>query len=722
VPEPSLLAVPRQRVPERLWRYAPAAACLLAAVFLELTAFNLPFYNSLLAGPEIAVAPERIRMTDIDYQSDTGAFRPLSKNATIELTGFDEPVYTIYVQPAFRPGRDVQMIELKYDDMDATDRSGGTFKLVRDLDQNNYLSPAFLGDVRRIFLRFDSPEVNADITAIVLNRTVPLRFNGVRVILLSGCALGAYVFFRRRLWRVRRHTDSVVQKRVNTAVVAGLVLFAGSAVTLTTDLGPTFGDSVDAVMTTHSDRYSRLVDALQAGQVSLLEAPSQSLLDAERPYDINYRASHGVSYLWDYAFYDGKYYIYFGIVPVVTLFLPYKILTGDYLSARFATFLYGAAAAIFLYLFWSRFAARHFRHVPYVLYLLGFLTLYLSTQTLHLLWQPGDLEMPVAAAQAFAFAGLYFALRGAGEQRRQRQTAYFAAAAGGLALAVGCRPTFVFASALLLVFIVQALGARAPETAPGPAADGAGGRLARLSAAVRAHHRLLIATAIPYVVVAAGLMAYNYARFDSVFEFGASYQLTVGNAGVYTATSPLGTLTKAWYGVVAYLFNGYDVRAVFPFVAIDGSIDLTGFHGYLYTYRPLGLFGLPAMWALVLAPLAWRTLRRWRQRPAAWLVATAVPLGAVWLVVDTLMGGLHARYAADFLWLFGLAAVISLFTVNQLLERRRGLRGPTLAVCSGLLLATVVILTLVGVSAEFNWFEANHPYFYGRIVNLFKLW
>ena len=65
-----------------------------------------------------------------------------------------------------------------------------------------------------------------------------------------------------------------------------------------------------------------LVDAFEAGQVSLLREAEQPLLELENPYDWSQRLESGVDYAWDHLLYEGKYYSYYGIAPVVTLFLP----------------------------------------------------------------------------------------------------------------------------------------------------------------------------------------------------------------------------------------------------------------------------------------------------------------------------------------------------------------------------------------------------------------
>ncbi len=79
-----------------------------------------------------------------------------------------------------------------------------------------------------------------------------------------------------------------------------------------------------------------LVDAFEAGQVSLLREAEQPLLELENPYDWSQRLESGVDYAWDHLLYEGKYYSYYGIAPVVTLFLPYHLITDHYFPSVWA--------------------------------------------------------------------------------------------------------------------------------------------------------------------------------------------------------------------------------------------------------------------------------------------------------------------------------------------------------------------------------------------------
>ena len=39
----------------------------------------------------------------------------------------------------------------------------------------------------------------------------------------------------------------------------------------------------------------------------------------------------GEWYNWDHAYYKGKYYVYFGVVPAILFYLPYYVITGTHL-------------------------------------------------------------------------------------------------------------------------------------------------------------------------------------------------------------------------------------------------------------------------------------------------------------------------------------------------------------------------------------------------------
>ncbi len=72
--------------------------------------------------------------------------------------------------------------------------------------------------------------------------------------------------------------------------------------------------------------------AMAHGQLYLDEEPPQWLQDMADPYDKGARdeaqKETGEPYLFDVAYHDGHYYVYFGVVPVVLFYLPFYLLTG----------------------------------------------------------------------------------------------------------------------------------------------------------------------------------------------------------------------------------------------------------------------------------------------------------------------------------------------------------------------------------------------------------
>ena len=73
----------------------------------------------------------------------------------------------------------------------------------------------------------------------------------------------------------------------------------------------------------HRDQYERMAQSILNGHLYLeYEDVDPRLSEMENPYDPQARKELGIYYHWDHAFYNGKYYMYFGIVPVFLLFLP----------------------------------------------------------------------------------------------------------------------------------------------------------------------------------------------------------------------------------------------------------------------------------------------------------------------------------------------------------------------------------------------------------------
>ena len=75
--------------------------------------------------------------------------------------------------------------------------------------------------------------------------------------------------------------------------------------------------------------YNLLIDGFRAGKLSLDVEVPPALKALPDPYDPVQNAPYRMH---DVSYYKGAYYLYFGVTPAATLFWPYRVLTGKYLS------------------------------------------------------------------------------------------------------------------------------------------------------------------------------------------------------------------------------------------------------------------------------------------------------------------------------------------------------------------------------------------------------
>ena len=121
----------------------------------------------------------------------------------------------------------------------------------------------------------------------------------------------------------------------------------------------------------HRDQYERMAQSILNGHLYLeYEDVDPRLSEMENPYDPQARKELGIYYHWDHAFYNGKYYMYFGIVPVVLLFLPYQLLTGNALTTYKATQIFTVGTILAIFALFDFLRKKFFPKMPFDLYLI----------------------------------------------------------------------------------------------------------------------------------------------------------------------------------------------------------------------------------------------------------------------------------------------------------------------------------------------------------------
>lgn len=324
-----------------------------------------------------------------------------------------------------------------------------------------------------------------------------------------------YVFLCWALWITRpsSHIHEIsLEDRNNThgfvskLIVCLLTIFA---CTLPMNLSPIWnGEIAD-----YRDQYEKIAASFLHGHLYFEEEVNPLLQEMENPYDFHARVDQGVNeYHWDHAYYKGHLYMYFGVVPAITFFVPYLYLTGNNLTTYHATQFYVAFYILGLFLLFHLLARLFFKTISLLAYL-SLSVVFSVISVVYIVATPAMYCTAQSAALCFMLWGLLFYVKAVWDVETERQTikwALFGAICG--ALAFGCRPTIALANVVALPLALVFF------------------RKYGLTIHKLLHFSIIL---LPYLLIGMALMWYNNARFDNPLEFGQSYQLTIADQSLY---------------------------------------------------------------------------------------------------------------------------------------------------------------------------------------------
>ena len=327
------------------------------------------------------------------------------------------------------------------------------------------------------------------------------------------------------------------------------------------------------------DYYNLLVEGLAEGHLYMkAHVDPVLLLPAEqRPA--------GYEYLLDASLYRGHYYLYFGITPALTVFLPFRLLTGLELNQLAAVGAQGAAAFLaglaLLVVLRRRLAPEAGRWALAA----SALAWGLGSALPVTLRKPQMYEVAVTAGLAWSTAFLLCTVLAV--LRPGRAARWLALASLCAGLAVGSRPDLLLGAAVLggvLAWLVWS-AAKAGTLTPSRA-------------------RKWVAAAIgPAALCGAGLMLYNHLRFGDPLEFGHRYQMGSSAVDFFSTR-------YFWHNLQMYYLTPPAAGWIFPFFAQG-----------VEKARPVGYIGIEPLHGQFLC-LAWFALlagaaAAWRWRTGA---------------------------------------------------------------------------------------------------------
>lgn len=404
----------------------------------------------------------------------------------------------------------------------------------------------------------------------------------------------------------------------------------------------------------YNDYYNHLVSGFVKGHLHMDVPVSPGLMALPDPYDPAQNEPHRMT---DASYYQGHYYLYFGVAPAVTLLLPYRLLTGEFLPTPWAIVIFcgiGFVAASTLFCLIGR---RFFPDAPAWTAPLGVLILGIGSTAAVLTRRPFFWELASAGGFAFsmlALLSLYLASMEADPMTRPSRGGRFAKAIGPsgwmaaaglfLGLAVASRPTYVFACPLLAIPLV--LRARS---------NGIG----------RGWWRMALAGGSTVACVGVALMAYNYARFDNPFETGHNYLLSIA----YESKVKLFAPAHFWFNARMYytLPGAWSWQAPY-FAPVPVTREQMPEHFYTVD-DPFGILPVfPVAVFAALAPLALVRRSAQDRRYLAAVLAAVTGLYAVGTAVILLYVATIPRYAVDFFPALMLLVVVGILAATRLVS------------------------------------------------------
>lgn len=443
------------------------------------------------------------------------------------------------------------------------------------------------------------------------------------------------------------------------------------------------------------DYYNLLARGFSKGSLALDLEVSEALKTAENPWDSTKRPPGSAPA--DVTYFGGKFYLYFGVVPVVLVIWPFQLLTGVDLPLVYVVIGFCLGAYFILARLWLRIVWDHFPGASRWTELGGLWVLGLAGGLLSLARRGSIWEMPIAAGQCFTAATVFAAYRAMHVKRPAR---WLIAAGVLLGLAVGSRPTLAVAGAGMVVLVI--------------AVGFSGAKKMRSAEVWRRSIGAALLAGVPLAVLVMALLGYNYARFGRWLEFGLNYQLTAG----YEAKAQHFSLGFLRYNWLMYFWHAPQWGRDFPFVhpVNAGLKQPPGYYGYEYVYGALKIS--PLLWLGLVLP-GWLMIQRGERGRLAAFVGFLVAVTAALTLVLLAFNTAAARYTADFLpgWL--LLGLIGWSLVELKLANLRWLRRwATAGFVAGALFTGVVAYC---ASVELHGvFRFLNPSGYAAVARLFN--
>lgn len=625
---------------------------------VNLCVMNFTPINRLLGGyEEQKLDLSRADGANITYNDD-GTITLGEGYAELEFTGIDARVGSIGFDIDFGDSKKGGKVCADFADATSSYYRKNLTRLTIGKNFDNVMVCNFSGDVSRLRFEISLDDYqSATLKGITLNQSIsPMHIAeivGLWFLVALGLTILIYMIANPVGARKKFSENRVGCARVAAFITAAAMVFT---VCLTvTNVMKGWSTTHYSFTSQEGNQISKeLVDAFEHHQVNLLEEPSEDLLKLDNPYEYVKRDAEVGSgnFLWDHCFYNGKYYSYYGIGPVLALFLPYHLITGYYFPSGWATLMFSLIGILFLTKIYLAVIEKKFRDLPTNTVTAGLITLQLSSGIMFSAARPLFYELAIASGFMCVAIGAYLLMTSNILWDGKISYVRLGFASFFLGYAVLCRPTLAVYCIAALFFFAGGLK---------KALDGLEKRQK-----TRTFFKYAAVALVPLGIIALGQMTYNYLRFDYPLDFGIQYSLTINDF-----THAEFHWKYVLINMYAYLFNmpHFTPR---KFTYLASSAERFGINGYTFfddagknlvsvgiIYRALPMF------AYLFSGKALQRVEKKKRVLPILLIGVTCILMPLAIIFSSWESGYAVRYNADFSWQMVIGALVVAFTLYK---------------------------------------------------------
>ncbi|MDO5559961.1 MAG: hypothetical protein Q4F95_10230 [Oscillospiraceae bacterium] len=576
--------------------------------------------------------------------------------ALFEIEGVDVPVGTIQ----FDLKQFNQTVETRIEVDFSDDSHSATFRtecgdvyVDRFDEKSSIMICNYSGNVHklRFWVTMEEGE-RLTLSALRVNVPVPLVFSLKRVLFLFAVCMFIF-YFKNSKVLAKEYDDTRSYCRTAAMIITAVMIWICTSAISNTALS---ADLIESFKCEEGNQLTQeLVDAFEHGQFSLLEKPGDDLMALENPYDYSQRGDEGidiVDYKWDHLLYNGKYYSYYGVAPVILFFLPYHLITGYYFPTNYAVLIFSVIGLCALGALYMTFISKWFKKLPAGAVLAGLLIIEYCSGIFTCNLRPQFYEASVACGFMFTTLGAYMMLKSNVIGDGKISIVRLLCSATFLALAVLSRPTLALYSVAAMFFIAGGVVKMYRSRKNGEDTYKSKSYPVKYFAAAL----------IPFVICGSFQMFYNYSRFGSILDFGIQYSLTIND------------FTRSQYhthfvmvGIYNYLFNCPALVPYFPFVKSEFQLlDINGYYFVDFLHIESVAIGLiyKALPLFAYAFLPVKAFRKSANKDKKYnmllLIITCIAAPLV-ILISIWESGYAIRYLPDFAWQMIIGSLVLVF-------------------------------------------------------------